>query len=144
MKKETSIVSSGTVVGSLVTKLSPAQALVAFQDVVTAYTSYKQTTEEEATKREEIQAKREIVLEKIRMQRDFLMEALRQSFEERRHLFEKIFSIADDAIAKGDSQNLGIALQGMVEIAKSNPFALLADTQKTRNALQDPNHKWKF
>jgi hypothetical protein len=53
-------------------------------------------------------------------------------------LFEKV----DQAIAKGDNNQLTLALHSITEIAKSSPFKDFADLKSVTVALDDPDHEW--
>lgn len=120
---------------------SPAQCL---NEVVQAWTEYLKITEEEKTKRRNIEAWEKVALAKIKVKRDFLVGYLEHSFNERAKNFQSLFQAVDQAMSSGDNQQLGLALHAIVELAKSNPFKDLADLSTVKAALDDPDHVWEL
>ncbi|MBD2596618.1 hypothetical protein H6G74_20110 [Nostoc spongiaeforme FACHB-130] len=120
---------------------SPAQCL---NDVVQAWTEYLKITEEEKTKRCEIEAWEKVTLAEIKEKRDFLIGYLEHSFDERADNFHSLFQVVDQAISSGNNQQLGLALNAVVELAKSSPFKNLTDLSTVKAALDDPDHVWEF
>ncbi|WP_341733692.1 hypothetical protein [Microcoleus sp. EPA2] len=114
------------------------------QQVIAHYAEYKQIAEQERTKRREIKAWEKESLAKIKAQRDLLMEYLDRSFDERSQNFNQLFDVVDRAIASGNNEQLGLALDSITELAKSSPFKELANLYSVQAALADPNHEWKF
>ncbi len=47
-------------------------------------------------------------------------------------------------MASGDNQQLSLALDAIVELAKSSPFKELADLSTVKAALDDPDHVWEL
>lgn len=120
---------------------SPAQCL---NEVVQAWTEYLKVTEEQKTKRRDIEAWEKVTLAEIKAKRDFLVGYLEHSFDERSKNFQALFQTVDQAMSSGDSQQLGLALHAIVELAKSNPFKDLADLSTVKAALDDPAHVWEL
>lgn len=120
---------------------SPAQCL---NDIVQAWTEYKNIAEEEKTKRCEIEACKEVALAEIKTKRDFLIGYLEHSFDERAKNFQSFFEVVDQAMSSGDNQQLSLALHAITELAKSSPFKDLADLSAVKAALDDPDHVWEF
>jgi len=116
----------------------------ALQQLIAHYFEYKQIAEQERTKRREIKAWENESLAKIKAQRDLLMEYLDRSFDERSKNFQQLFDVVDRAIASGNNEQLGLALDSITELAKSSPFKELANLSSVQAALADPNHEWKF
>jgi hypothetical protein len=114
------------------------------RDIVQAYTEYKIVAEEEQTKRRGIEAWEKATVAQIKANRDALIKYLDRSFDERAKNFRFLFSKVDEAIAKGDTSQLTLALNSITEIAKSSPFKELADLTSVRAALDDPGHEWEF
>ncbi|MEG4625474.1 hypothetical protein Q5691_14455 [Microcoleus sp. w1-18aA5] len=114
------------------------------QQVIAHYAEYKQIAEQERTKRREIKSWENESLAKIKAQRDLLMEYLDRSFDERSKNFQQLFDVVDRAIASGNNEQLGLALDSITELAKSSPFKELANLSSVQAALADPNHEWKF
>jgi hypothetical protein len=134
------------------TSISPiAQALDAFanpvqclNEVVQAWTEYLKIREQEQTKRCEIEALGKVNLSEIKAKRDFLMKYLECSFDERAKNFQSLFLTVDEAILSSDNQQLGLALNAIVELAKSNPFEGLTTLHDVKAALDNPDHVWKI
>ena len=103
---------------------SPAQCL---NEVVQAWTEYLKITEEEKSKRRDLEAWEKVTLAEIQSKRDFLVGYLEHSFDERTQNFQSLFQTVERAMLSGDNQQLGLALHAIVELAKSNPFKELAD-----------------
>ena len=115
----------------------------ALQQLIAHYFEYKQIAEQERTKRREIKAWEKESLAKIKAQRDLLMEYLDRSFDEPLQNFNQLFDVVDRAIASGNNEQLGLALDSITELAKSSPFKELANLSSVQ-AVADPNHEWKF
>ena len=110
--------------------------------IVEAYTEYKIVVEEEKTKRRGIEAWEKATIDKIQADRDVLIKYLENSFDERAKNFSFLFEKVDQAIAKGDNNQLTLALHSITEIAKSSPFKDFADLKSVTAALDDPDHEW--
>jgi hypothetical protein len=120
---------------------SPAQCL---NEVVRAWTEYVKITEEEKTKRSEIEAWEKIAIATINVKRDFLIGYLDRSFDERAKNFHLLFKTVDCAMSSGDNQQLGLALQAIIELAQSSPFKDLTNLSTVKAALDDPDHVWEL
>lgn len=121
--------------------MNPIQCL---SEIANAYTDYLKVAEIERTQRREIEANEKVEITKIHAQRDVLMSYLEQSFDERANNFRSLFEVVDQAIANGNNEQLAMALNSIVEIAKSSPFKDLANLNSVRASLNDPNHVWEF
>lgn len=120
---------------------SPAECL---REIVLAYTEYKTVAEEERTKRRGIEAWEKATIAQIEAQRNFLIDYLNRSFDERSENFAALFGIVDQAMAEGNNAQLGAALHSITKLAKSSPFKDLADLACVRAALDEPDHAWTF
>ncbi len=120
---------------------NPTQCL---QEMVSAYTDYLKIAEEEKTKRRNIEAWEKTTIAQINAQRDLLIGYLDRSFDERATNFRALFTIVDSAISFGNNEQLALTLNSITELAKSSPFKDLANLNKVRAALDDPNHEWEF
>lgn len=118
--------------------------LVPLQQIVSAYTEYKKTAEQEQTKRREIEAWEKETIARINAQRDILVEYLDRSFDERAENFRVLFNVVDRAMATGNNEQLAVALHSITEIAKSSPFKELTNLNSVRAELDEPNHEWTF
>lgn len=127
------VAASKKLVGKTLNKINPVEAL---REIVMAYSELVRIREEEATKRRQIDMEKEVRLATIQAQREVLMSYLDQSFSERADVFRELFRNVDEAIDRGDTAALKTFVQGIVETAKSSPFAALADLQQTRALLK--------
>jgi hypothetical protein len=121
-----------------------ADAAQCLRAVVEAYTEYKIVAEEEQTKRRAIEAWEKTKITQIKAQRDILINYLERSFDERTENFRILFRIVDQAMADGNNEQLGAALDSITKIAQSSPFKDLADLASVRAALDDPDYEWTF
>ena len=113
-------------------KIDPASA---FLSLVSLYKDTTKVIEEEKTKREKIQADRDVKLEAIKFQRDFFMEYLEKTYDERKENFAKLFMVIDDAIKKDNIQQLSIGLDSLNKLAAESPFKVIADINALSDAL---------
>ena len=120
---------------------NPAECL---SEMVAAYTDYLKVAEVEQTKRREIDAWEKTTIAQINAQRDFLIQYLDRSFDERAATFRALFSVVDRALASGSNDQLALALDSITKIAKSSPFKELANLATVQAALDDPDHEWTF
>lgn len=123
---------------------SPTQALELLNTIINAYTEVERITETEKTKRYAIEQQSKVALAKIDAQKAVLMQYIEYTFAERKNIFDKLFNVVDDAIKKGDNQQLALGLKNMTDLATSNPFKDLISVEKVGNALEDKNHEWDF
>jgi hypothetical protein len=101
-------------------------------------------SEVQKTKRKEIEAKRDIIVEKIHSQKEIILSYLDKSFDERRENFSKLFSLVDNAITNNNIQQLAMGLDSINKLAASSPFKELASLDTTKLALHDESHEWDF
>jgi hypothetical protein len=91
----------------------------------------------EKTKREQILADKEVRIETIRAQRDFFMDYLKKTFDERADNFSKIFEVIDSALENDNIQQLALGLDSLNKLAAESPFKVLADINTLQNALEN-------
>lgn len=99
---------------------------------------YNQTIrveEVEKTKREAIRSDREQRLAIINTQRDFFMEYLNKTFDERKANFAKFFEVVDDALDKNNIEQLSLGLNSISDLAKETPFKILSDVNQLGSFL---------
>ena len=113
-------------------KIDPTSA---FQSLVSLYKDTTKVIEEEKTKRDKIKADRDVKLEAIKFQRDFFMEYLEKTYDERKENFAKLFIVIDDAIKKDNIQQLSIGLDSLNKLAAESPFKVIADINALSDAL---------
>jgi hypothetical protein len=114
------------------TNLPPKQAYEGLKMLVEAYQENVRISEIERTKREEIQALKEVEIEKIRKNAKILKKFLDESFKERRENFDKFFNSLDKALEQNNIEAIATIAGSIVDIAKTSPLIqaqkqLLAD-----------------
>ena len=97
---------------------------------------YYQIREEEQTKREIIQAQRDTVVAAIRSQRDIIVAYINSTFQERKSIFDKMFSNLDRAVKNGDTELIDKALSMILVTIKKSPFEDFIDF---KNKLENEN-----
>jgi hypothetical protein len=121
---------------------NPAEAKEVLNSFVTMAGEVTKFTEVQKTKRKEIEAKRDILVNKIQSQKEIILAYLEKSFDERKENFAKLFSIVDSAIVNNNMHQLAMGLDSINKLADSSPFKALASIESTRLALEDKNHEW--
>lgn len=117
-------------------KPSPDMALQAFKMLADAHHEYRMTVQVETTKREVINAWRDVHVGKIEQQTDFLKTYLAETFKERRHSIDEMFERLDRGIEAGNMDLVNMAMESITTIVKSSP---LKEAEKIIQALNDPN-----
>ena len=123
---------------------NPGEALAVVDNLVQIAGEVKKFREVQETKRAAIEAERQVVISKIRAQRNLLIKYLDKTFDERKENFNKLFDVIDDALVKDNIQQLSVGLNSFNELAKSSPFKDLADIELVGKALEDKDHEWEF
>ncbi len=123
---------------------APVDALGVISNIVNAASAVGQFCEQEETKRCEIEKEKQIAIEKIKTQREIFLTYLDKTFDERKASFAKYFDVVDDAIQKGNLQQLAIGLNHITDLAKSSPFKNLLDLKSVGAALENKNTEWDF
>lgn len=101
----------------------PTAAFDAFDNCVNAWKEFKNTAEIEKTKRENIQAYRDINIKAIEENSAILKEYLRYSFQERAGTIQATFERLDKALADGNTEAVGLMMNSIVDIVKESPLA---------------------
>ena len=110
--------------------------LTGLSQLINAWSDYKKTCEIEETKRNFINAKRDICIEQIKAQRYILEQYLTKSFSERRLVIEGMFNALDKGIEKGDDNLIAQAMDSIVKTVKSSP---LEGIQNLMHQIEDQN-----
>lgn len=116
---------------------APAGALDLVQvgaDVMNACIELARVVKEENTKRIEICAKRDVLVEKIQADRTVLVEFLTRSFEQQGKALDGLFERLDTALAANDPDLVGPILASIVETVKTSP---LGDMQTLDQRMKD-------
>lgn len=123
---------------------TPSEAISIVKNLAQIKGEVEKFREIQKTKRDAINAKKEIYLEKIQLQKKLLLKYLNDTYDERKESFKKYFEVIDDAIKKDNTQQLALGLNSINELAKSCPFKNLENLNQVGRALQDDGHEWDF
>lgn len=91
------------------------------------------------SKRAQINAERDAYIAQIDAQKELILEYLEKSFDERKISFEQFFNRLDKAMAKNDTQQMGLILDSINQLAATSPFKALQTRKNARQALEDPH-----
>lgn len=126
-------------------------AVIAEPSVVNALTTvYRKTLEameyceEQKTARKIIEARSNETIAHINVQRDFLMEYLNRTFDERKTQFDYYFKALDKAIETNSIEMMGLCLQNINNLALSSPFRPLIEAQQHYKELAAGKGKLDF
>ena len=119
----------------IIPKPNPMQVMDGFKIVVEAYKENYRVTEIETTKREQIQAYKEVELAKIKSQRKILEQYFEGIFSERKLMIKGIFDALDKGIQTNNLDLIQQSLGSVVAIAKESP---LAGVQKLLSDYDNP------
>lgn len=114
-------------------------ALCKLQSVANETIKY---AEEQETKRVEINAKKDVAIEKIKAIESCIKDYLDKTFDERRSIFAKEFECVDAALKMGNLELLSVSLNSINSLAAQSPFKALADVAAVQKNLLDSNAEW--
>lgn len=123
---------------------NPAEVIKVLSDLISMAGDVAKFTEVQKTNRKEIEAKRDVYVEKIKAQKEIMLIYLEKSFDERKSNFQKLFDVVDNAIENNNMQQLSMGLNSINTLAASSPFKDLSSIESTQQALTDENHTWDF
>ena len=123
---------------------NPLQVINALKTLSESVTEVSKFTEVQITERINIEAQRDVAINRIQSQKEIILAYLNKSFDERKDQFDRFFNIVDDALAKDNMQQLALALDSINKLAVSSPFKELANIESTQKALNNKNHIWDF
>ena len=121
-----------------ITKPSPAQATQGINILIDAWKENKKIHEVETTKRADIQARKEVELERIQSQTKLLELYFENVFSERKQMISGMFDALDRGIETDNFDLTQQSLGSIVAIAKESP---LAGIQSLVNDFHDPDVK---
>lgn len=101
---------------------SPSMALSAFSSILNVVKECKIVHETEETKREEIRARRDIIIKKYEQQRYVLETYLTNTFKERSMTIEGFFKALDSGIKTRNVEVIGWAMQSIVNVLQTSPL----------------------
>ncbi len=124
-----------TTVGSFAAFFGKQGAFKIIEEAV----DYLKTREAEATKREYIRAKRDALVTALNHERDFVFAYFPARFAERRESLQQFYDVLHAAVENSNSDQLQVALEGILGIIKDNP---LKDLREFRREWEDPNSEF--
>jgi hypothetical protein len=135
---------SGEVLAPAAKLVPGADAFSALNNMVKATSDYLTIREEQRARRTEIDAYRELEVERIHAAQAVLTSYFEQVFAERASNFKELLSRFDAATEAGDAHAMSTTMSAVVALAQQSPLADLGDLAQLRNALDDPKQIWKF
>ena len=107
-----------------------------FGMLIESWKDYKKTCEIEATKREYIQAQKEVSIERIRAQRSIMQQYLSSVFEERKLVIEGMFDQLDKGLETGNDKLISVAMNTIIATVQTSP---LQGAKELFQAIDDNN-----
>ena len=98
---------------------------------------YFKAIAEEETKRQEIAANRDVLIERITAEKEAILAYFDKRFAERRAALDEFFELLHHAISNGNNQQVVSALAGILGIIQDNP---LEDFETFKKNFQDPEY----
>lgn len=112
----------GVVVESSKQIASKVNPLDALNNIANHVGEWQKIKEEEKTKRHAISSQRDVMVENIRAERDAFIETLKANYKERAEVYNRSFNALDKAIEEGNVELAQLAMTGILEQIKINPF----------------------
>ena len=110
-------------VASKTTKVIPPAAMLdALYQVINSVVEYQKTAAVEASRQEDIRAKRDIAVVMIEAQRTIVFDLCEKMFSERSEAFKCMFRGLDEALTSGKTEEVGLYLGSIVTLAKHSPL----------------------
>jgi hypothetical protein len=137
-------VHEGKVLPPAVDRVSAADALGAFNQIVGFLREAIQIHETESTKREKLKTYRETEIARIKASEKALRYYLDRTYEERHETHRRLFESLDVAVAAGDVPAMQAVLGGIVEVARTSPLADIGNIGELQRAMADPRTTFEF
>ena len=93
--------------------------------------------EAEETQREYIRAQRDVLVTALNNERDLLLDYFDKRFAERRFALEEFFELMHKSVGSKNTDELQVALAGILGILRDNPLGDLAEFRKN---WKNPNY----
>ena len=115
---------------------SKAASTINFTALITEAIDYYKKRQEEETKREEIWAKRDVLVTELNNRKEIVLAYFEHRFAERKSTLEQFYHLLHRAVDTGDDKQLQTALTGILGIIQENPLKDFAEFAKN---WEDPN-----
>ncbi|MBJ7417623.1 MAG: hypothetical protein JHC88_19580 [Niveispirillum sp.] len=123
------LLSAGQLMQSVIQK-NPALLIDAIKDVADAVQEWQVVKEQEATKREDIRARRDVALEKLRQQGQIMEQFLARSFDKQDRATQGLLDLLDKALEREAPDVLAPLLGALVSTVKASPLGDLMTLDK--------------
>lgn len=120
------------------TKPTPEQALNGLKMFVDAVKENHKITEEETTKRVNIESMRDVEIERIQAQKEILKTYFEGIFSERKYMIEQMFDKLDKGIENNNLELIQMSMSSIVAIAQESP---LKQVQELMNNFKNDDVK---
>lgn len=121
---------------------NPEAVLKAFSTLRIVANETIKYAEEQETKRVEINAQKEVAIEKIKAISDAIKTYIEKTFDERSAIFAKQFEVVDAALKNNNMEMLTMSLNSINSLAVQSPFKALSDVASVQKKLLDNNTEW--
>ncbi len=106
-------------------------------EIIKAALEFLREQDANETEREYIRAHRELLVTALNNERDLILDYFDKRFTERRVALEQFFELMHKAVESKNTEELQVALAGVLGILKDNP---LGDLSEFRMNWQNPNY----
>lgn len=94
----------------------------ALKMLMEAHNEYQKVAAQEETKRQAIEAWKEVRLTELHNQKELLRIYLEETFQERRYMIDGLFKILDKGIETGNMDTVNMAISGIINISQHSPL----------------------
>ena len=98
--------------------------------LITEAIGYYKIRSEERTKREEIWAKRDVLVTALNNEKEIILTYFEHRFAERKMALEQFYRLLHRAVDSGNDNELQVALNGILGIIQENPLKDFAEFKK--------------
>lgn len=118
-------------------KYSPAVDPTEILTLIDKYFEYKNTKEQEETKRLMITKQAEVEIERIRQQALFLSRVFDRIFDERKKHLDQFIKVLDYGIENSNQQMVAHALAGIQDLVRYSPIRMLGEVREILDRERD-------
>lgn len=108
------------------------------QMLIQTHHEYKKIAAQEKTKREAIEAWKDVRLTELSHQKEILKTYLEETFKERREMIDGLFDALDKGMDSGNMDVINAAIGGIINLSKDSP---LQNVDKLIHAMKDNDTK---
>jgi len=101
---------------------TPAQAIDGFKMLLNSFNENHKISEEEQTKRININAMKEYEIEKIKLQKEVIKDYFEKSFSERKSNFNRMFDALDKGIENNNIEAIQASMNLIITLSKESPL----------------------